>query len=65
MDYPINTCYTTIPIVSRVTYVVQEIVGEMKVPLFETSDYLVALAKIVELRKKYRYVYKFKIEEKA
>lgn len=56
---------TGIPIITQVTYVVQEIVGELTVPLFETGNYLVALAKITELRKKYKYIYKFKITVKS
>lgn len=56
---------TGIPIAPRVMYVVQEIVGELKVPLFETPSYLVALAKITELKKEFPYVYKFKMEVKA
>lgn len=64
-NYPLNTTMTGIPIVTQVTYVVQEIVGEMKVPLFETGNYLVALAKITELRKKYKYIYKFKLTVKS
>lgn len=65
MSYPLNTTYTTIPIVPKVMYVVHEIVGERKVPLLETPNYLVALAKITELRKKFKYIYKFKIEIKC
>lgn len=53
------------PLVNKVTYVVQEIVGELTVPLFETGNYLVALAKITELRKKYKYIYKFKLTVKS
>lgn len=55
---------TGIPIITQVTYVVLEIVGEMKVPLFESGNYLTALAKITELRKKYKYIYKFKLTVK-
>ena len=64
MNYPRNTTFTTIPIVNKVTYVVMQIVGDLRVPLLETPNYLVALAKITELRKKYRYIYKFKVEIK-
>lgn len=64
MNYPLNTTYTTIPIVTKVSYVVMQIIGERKVPLLETPNYLVALAKITDLRKKYRYIYKFKVEIK-
>lgn len=65
MNYPLNTTYTTIPIVTKVSYVVMQIIGERKVPLLETPNYLVALAKITDLRKKYRYIYKFKVEIKS
>lgn len=65
MNYPVNTTYTTIPIVTKVSYVVMQIIGERKVPLLETPNYLVALAKITDLRKKYRYIYKFKVEIKS
>lgn len=64
MNYPINTCYTTIPIVTRVTYVVNEIVGKLVIPLWETGDYLSAVAEITRLRKKYPYVRKFKLSMK-
>ena len=64
MNYPINTCYTTIPIVTQVTYVVNEIVGESVVPLWESGNYLSAVAEIARLRKKYPYGYKFKMTMK-
>lgn len=64
-NYPSNTSFPMFPLVNKVTYVVQEIVGELTVPLFETGNYLVALAKITELRKKYKYIYKFKLTEKS
>lgn len=64
-NYPSNTSFTMFPLVNKVTYVVQEIVGELTVPLFETGNYLVALAKITELRKKYKYIYKFKLTVKS
>lgn len=64
MNYPINTCYTTIPIVTKVTYVVNEIVGELVIPLWESGNYLSALAEIARLRKKYPYVHKFKMTMK-
>lgn len=63
--YPLNTTMTGIPIITQVTYVVMEVVGELTVPLFETGNYLAALAKITELRKKYKYIYKFKIGVKS
>lgn len=61
MNYPLNTCYTTIPIVTKVTYVVNEIVDKLVVPLWETPNYLAAVAKITQLRKEYPHVYKFKL----
>lgn len=65
MNYPSNATYTTIPIVTKVSYVVMQIIGERKIPLLETPNYSVALAKITDLRKKYRYIYKFKVEIKS
>lgn len=64
MNYPINTCYTTIPIVTPVTYVVNEIIGESVVPLWESGNYLSAVAEIERLRKKYPFPYKFKMTMK-
>lgn len=64
MNYPSNTCYTKIPIVTQVTYVVNEIVGKLVVPLWETDNYLSAVAEITRLRKKYPYVRKFKVSVK-
>lgn len=64
MKYPINTCFTTIPIVTQVTYVVNEIVGELVVPLWETGNYLSAVAEIARLRKKYPFGHKFKMSMK-
>lgn len=64
MNYPINTTMTTIPIVTQVTFVVNEIVGKLVVPLWETDNYLAAVAEIARLRKKYPYVYKFKMSMK-
>lgn len=64
MNYPINTCYTTIPIVTKVTYVVNEIVGDLVVPLWESDNYLSAVAEIARLRKEYPYVHKFKMTMK-
>jgi hypothetical protein len=55
---------TTIPIVTKVTYVVNEIVGKLVVPLWETDNYLDAVAEIARLRKKYPYVHKFKMSMK-
>lgn len=52
---------TAIPIVTQVTYVVNEIVGKSVVPLWETPNYLAAVAKITQLRKQYPFVYKFKL----
>lgn len=53
MKYPLDTCFTTIPIVPKVTYVVNEIVGKLVVPLWETNNYLAAVAEIARLRRKY------------
>lgn len=64
MNYPSNTTKTVIPIVTKVTYVVNEIVGKLVVPLWETNNYLAAVAEITRLRKKYPYVYKFKLSMK-
>lgn len=64
MNYPINTCYTTIPIVTKVTYVVNEIVGKLVVPLWETDNYMSAVAEIARLRKKYPYAHKFTMSMK-
>lgn len=55
---------TTIPIVTKVTYVVNEICGKLFVPLWETDNYLAAVAEITRLRKKYPYVHKFKMSMK-
>lgn len=55
---------TTIPIVTQVTYVVNEIVGKLVVPLWETDNYLSAVAEIARLRKKYPYAHKFKMSMK-
>lgn len=55
---------TTIPIVTQVTYVVNEIVGKLVVPLWETDNYLAAVAEIARLRKKYPYAHKFKMSMK-
>lgn len=64
MNHPINTCYTAIPIVTQVTYVVNEIVGELVVPLWETGNYLSAEAEIARLRKKYPFGHQFKMSMK-
>lgn len=64
MNYPLNTTMTTIPIVTKVTYVVNEIVGKLVVPLWETDNYLSAVAEIARLRKKYPYAHKFKMTKK-
>lgn len=64
MNYPLNTTMTTIPIITRVTYVVNEIVGKLVVPLWETDNYLSAAAEIARLRKKYPYAHKFKMSMK-
>lgn len=64
MNYPLNTTMTNIPIVTQVTYVVNEIVGKLVIPLWETNNYLAAVAEITRLRKKYPYVYKFKLSMK-
>lgn len=64
MNYPLNKTMTTIPIVTQVTYVVNEIVGKLTVPLWETNNYLAAVAEIARLRKKYPYVHKFKMSMK-
>ena len=53
-----------IPIVTQVTYVVNEIVGNLIVPLWETGNYLSAVAEIERLRKKYPFGYKFKLSMK-
>lgn len=55
---------TAIPIVTQVTYVVNEIVGKLVVPLWETNNYLAAVAEIARLRKKYPYAHKFKMSMK-
>lgn len=55
---------TGIPIVTKVTYVVNEIVGKLVVPLWETPSYLAAVAEIARLRKKHPYAHKFKITMK-
>ena len=64
MKYPLNTTMTTIPIVTKVTYVVNEIVGKLVVPLWETDNYLSAVTEIARLRKKYPYAHKFKMSMK-
>ena len=64
MNHTLNTTMTTIPIVTRVTYVVNEIVGKSVVPLWETDNYLAAVAEIARLRKKYPYAHKFKMSMK-
>ena len=64
MNYPLNTTMTAIPIVTKVTYVVNEIVGKLVVPLWETDIYLAAVAEIARLRKKYPYAHKFKMSMK-
>ena len=64
MNYPLNTTMTAIPIVTKVTYVVNEIVGKLVVPLWETDNYLSAVAEIARLRKKYPYAHKFKMSIK-
>ena len=64
MNYPLNATKTTIPFVTKVTYVVNEIVGKLVIPLWETDNYLAAVAEITRLRKKYPYVYKFKLSMK-
>lgn len=64
MNYPLNTTMTNIPIVTQVTYVVNEIVGKLVIPLWETDNYLAAVAEITRLRKKYPYAYKFKMSMK-
>lgn len=64
MNYPSNTTKTTIPIVTKVTFVVNEIVGKLVVPLWETDNYLSAVAEIARLRKKYPYAHKFKMSIK-
>ena len=64
MNYPLNKTLTDIPIVTQVTYVVNEIVGKLIVPLWETNNYLEAVAEIARLRKKYPYAHKFKMSIK-
>ena len=64
MNYPLNTNMTTIPIVTKVTYVINEIVGKLVVPLWETDNYISAVAEIARLRKKYPYAHKFKMSMK-
>ena len=64
MNYTLNTTMTAIPIVTKVTYVVNEIVGKLVVPLGETDNYLAAVAEIARLRKKYPYAHKFKMSMK-
>lgn len=64
MNYQLNTNMTAIPIVTKVTYVVNEIVGKLVVPLWETDNYLSAEAEIARLRKKYPYAHKFKMSMK-
>ena len=64
MSYPLNTCCTTFPIFTKTTYVVNEIVAGLAVPLWETDNYLSAVAVRARLRKKYPNVYKFEISIK-
>ncbi len=64
MNYPLNTNMTAIPIVTQVTYVVNEIVGKLVVPLWETNNYLAAVAEIARLREKYPYAHKFRMSMK-
>lgn len=64
MNYQLNTTMTAIPIDTKVTYVVNEIVGKLVVPLWQTDNYLAAVAEITRLRKKYPYVHKFKMSIK-
>ena len=64
MNYPLNKTMITIPSVTQVTYVVNEIVGKLVVPLWETDNYLAAVAEIARLRKKYPYAHKFKMSMK-
>lgn len=64
MNHHLNTAMTTIPIVTKVTYVVNEIVGKLVVPLWESDNYLAAVAEIARLRKKHPYVRKFKMTMK-
>lgn len=61
MNYPLNTTMTAFSIVTKVTYVVNEICGKLVVPLWETDNYLAAVAKITQLRKKYPFAHKFKM----
>lgn len=61
MKHPLNKTKTTIPVITKVTYVVNEIVGKLTIPLWETDNYLSAVAEITRLRKKYPYIHKFKI----
>ena len=55
---------TNIPIITQVTFVVNEIVGKLVVPLWETNNYLAAVAEITRLRKKYPYAHKFTMSMK-
>lgn len=62
IKYPWNTNYTTIPLVHHVIYVVREVVGNEKKYIFETPNYLQALAYITDMRRKYGRTRKFWID---
>lgn len=62
IKYPHNANYTRLPIVHHVIYVVKELVDGEKKYIFETPNYLQALAYITDMRRKYGKTRKFWID---
>lgn len=62
IKYPHNANHTRLHIVCGVIYVVKEIVGGENKYIFETPNYLQALAYITDMRRTYGETRRFKIE---
>lgn len=50
-----------IPIIQKTIFVLMDIVDGVSVPLMETENHLVALAKLIELKKENPFIHQFKI----
>ena len=50
-----------IPIIQKTTFVLMDIVDGVSTPLMEYENYLVALAELTDLKKKYPFIHQFKI----